>query len=118
MESSEPNLASAVALTYGQSWLCPIIHPHHSKLEWSPIRILPEPIDPSQGCTMAINIESPEVLALIEEISKITGEDAETVVQVAVREQLERLDAKETERLQGRRLQEKMGKKQADEVGD
>jgi hypothetical protein len=44
---------------------------------------------------MVIDIESPEILALIEQVSRITGEDAETVVQVSVVEILKRLDAEE-----------------------
>ncbi len=44
---------------------------------------------------MALKIESPEILHLIEQISKITGESAETVVAVAVRERLHVFDEAE-----------------------
>ena len=40
---------------------------------------------------MAPQIEAPETIRLVEELARRTGEGAETVVQVALREQLARL---------------------------
>ena len=40
---------------------------------------------------MALQIEAPETIRLVEELARRTGEGAETVVQVALREQLARL---------------------------
>ena len=46
---------------------------------------------------MVIIIESPDTLEVIEQISRISGESAETVVAAAVREQLALLDEAEAE---------------------
>ena len=46
---------------------------------------------------MALLIETPETLRLIEELARRTGEGAETVVQVALRERLARLRTPEEE---------------------
>ena len=40
---------------------------------------------------MALQIKAPETIRLVEELARRTGEGAETVVQVALREQLARL---------------------------
>jgi hypothetical protein len=55
---------------------------------------------------MTIVISSPKVLALIEQISEITGEDAETLVLVAVRDKLARLDAEEAEMMRRTQAEE------------
>jgi hypothetical protein len=46
---------------------------------------------------MALQIKAPETIQLIEELSRRTGEGAETVVQVALRERLVRLRTPEEE---------------------
>jgi hypothetical protein len=46
---------------------------------------------------MTLRIESPQILRLINQISALTGEGAETVVAVALRERLELLDEAEAE---------------------
>jgi len=46
---------------------------------------------------MALLIEAPETIHLIDEVSKLTGESAETVITVAVREQLALLDEVDAE---------------------
>jgi hypothetical protein len=46
---------------------------------------------------MALQIEAPETIRLIEDLSRRTGESAETVVRVAVQEKLARLRTPEEE---------------------
>ena len=46
---------------------------------------------------MALQIEAPETIQLIEDLSRRTGEDVETVVQVALRERIARLPTPEQE---------------------
>lgn len=46
---------------------------------------------------MALQIEAPETIRLIEDLSRRTGESAETVVQVALRERIARLRTAEDE---------------------
>jgi hypothetical protein len=46
---------------------------------------------------MALQLEARETLRLVEELSQRTGEDAETVVQVALRERMARLRTPEQE---------------------
>jgi hypothetical protein len=46
---------------------------------------------------MAFQIEAPETIRLIEELSRRTGESAESAVEVAVRERLARLRTPEEE---------------------
>jgi hypothetical protein len=40
---------------------------------------------------MALQIQSPETLRLVEELARRTGEGTETAIEIAVRERLERL---------------------------
>ena len=46
---------------------------------------------------MALQIEAPKTIRLIEDLARRTGEDVETVVQVALRERLARLRTPEEE---------------------
>ena len=46
---------------------------------------------------MALQIDAPETIRLIEDIARRTGEDAETVVQVALRERRARMRTPEEE---------------------
>jgi len=46
---------------------------------------------------MALQIEAPETIRLVEELARRTGEGAETVVQVALQERLARLRTPEEE---------------------
>ena len=46
---------------------------------------------------MALQLEAPETIRLAEEISRRTGEDPETAVQVALRERLARMRTPEEE---------------------
>ena len=46
---------------------------------------------------MALQIEAPETIRLVEELARRTGEGAETVVQVALQERLARLRIPEEE---------------------
>jgi len=46
---------------------------------------------------MALQIEAPETMRLVEELARRTGEGAETVVQVALQERLARLRTPEEE---------------------
>jgi hypothetical protein len=46
---------------------------------------------------MALQIEAPETIRLIEDLSRRTGESAETVVRVAVQERLARMRTPEEE---------------------
>jgi hypothetical protein len=46
---------------------------------------------------MALHIDAPETIRLIEDLSRRTGESAETVVRVAVQERLARLRTPEEE---------------------
>jgi hypothetical protein len=46
---------------------------------------------------MALQIKAPEIIRLAEELARRTGEGAETVVQVALQEQLARLRTPEEE---------------------
>jgi hypothetical protein len=46
---------------------------------------------------MVLQIEAPETLRLVERLSELTGESAETAVEVALRERLERLRDPEEE---------------------
>ena len=46
---------------------------------------------------MALQIEAPETIQLIEDVSRRTGESAETVVRVAVQERLARMRTPEEE---------------------
>ena len=46
---------------------------------------------------MALQIEAPETIRLVEELARRTGEGAETVVRVAVQERLARLRTPEEE---------------------
>ena len=46
---------------------------------------------------MALQIKSPETIRLVEELARRTGEGAETVVQVALKERLARLRTPEEE---------------------
>ena len=50
---------------------------------------------------MAVQIQSPDTLRLVEELARRTGESAESAIEIAVRERLERLqtpEARETRR--------------------
>jgi hypothetical protein len=50
---------------------------------------------------MALQIQSPETLRLVEELARRTGESTESAIEIAVRERLERLQtpaARETRR--------------------
>jgi hypothetical protein len=55
---------------------------------------------------MALQIDAPETISLIERISKLTGESEETTVEVALRERFERLRTPEEEAERRARLQE------------
>jgi antitoxin VapB len=55
---------------------------------------------------MALQIDAPETISLIERISKLTGESEETTVEVALRERFERLRASEEEDERWARVQE------------
>jgi hypothetical protein len=45
----------------------------------------------AEGVMMVLQIDAPEAISLIERISELTGESAETTVEVALRERLDRL---------------------------
>ena len=58
---------------------------------------------------MALQIQSPETLRLIEELARRTGEGTETAIEIAVRERLDRLEtpaAKEQRRAEVQALVE------------
>jgi hypothetical protein len=55
---------------------------------------------------MALRIETPQTIRLIEDLARRTGEDAETVVQVAVQERLARLRTPEEEAARRARVYE------------
>ena len=55
---------------------------------------------------MALQIEAPKSIKLIEELSRRTGESAETVVEIALQEFLARLRTPEEEAERRARLQE------------
>jgi hypothetical protein len=46
---------------------------------------------------MVLQLEAPDTIRLVEELSRRTGEDSETVVQVALRERIARLRTPEEE---------------------
>jgi hypothetical protein len=54
---------------------------------------------------MALQIDAPETISLIERISKLTGESEEMTVEVALRERLERLEQPEDKERKRQRLQ-------------
>jgi hypothetical protein len=62
---------------------------------------------------MALQIESPETIRLIEELSRRTGERSETVVQVALQERLARLRTPEEEAQRRARIYESVRELQA-----
>ena len=55
---------------------------------------------------MVLQLEAPETIRLAEEISRRTGEDPETVVQVALRERLARMRTPEEEAARRARIYE------------
>lgn len=54
---------------------------------------------------MVLQIEEPKTIRLVEELARRTGENAETVVEVALRERLARLRTPEEEQRRWERLQ-------------
>jgi hypothetical protein len=48
-----------------------------------------------QEMVMVLQIQRPETLRLVEELARRTGESAESAVEIAVRERLERLETPE-----------------------
>jgi hypothetical protein len=54
---------------------------------------------------MALQIETPETIRLVEELARRTGESTETTVEIAVRERLARLRTPEEEKQRREKLE-------------